>query len=397
MLSSSFVDMRNRNAVRILKAVRQQPELSRADVARICDLAKSTVSSVVDEFVESSILQETGSKASKGGRCPVGLIFNAAARLSLGISVDSDRIEIALCDLDGSIHAVRTKKYAGKKTAHAYLAAVLLEVQRSLRRENMLRSHIAAIGLSVPGPLPATRGLPSDTDAMDYAQLQALLSRELECAVVLDSNTNMAALAESRLGVLHESEEVLVVRLSDEVRSALITGRKLYQGAKGRAGELGHIKLPNIKGDCKCGSRGCINTVAGTEAIVDECRLRGAAVDDIDGVVAAAIEGSEIVSRVLAGAGKAIAYGIANCINILAPTDLIVTGRLIAAGDAFLLPLRTAVGELSSDENLRNCNLVFDDSRNHIEAIGASLAALAQDSFLLSLVSSSTGKLPQVD
>ena len=80
-------------------------------------------------------------------------------------------------------------------------------------------------------------------------------------------------------------------------------------------------------------------------------------------------------------------YGIASCINILAPFDVIVTGRLVAAGNLLVDPLREAISAFSTTDNLRTCNLIFDDSHKHIEAIGASLAALLHDNFVLNLVS----------
>jgi N-acetylglucosamine repressor len=99
MLSSSFIEMRRRNAVRILQTVREQPGLSRADIARTCDLAKSTVSSVV------------GCKESSRGRRPVGLSFNSSSRITVGISLDHTRTEIVLSNLDGVVQSVRTKKH----------------------------------------------------------------------------------------------------------------------------------------------------------------------------------------------------------------------------------------------------------------------------------------------
>lgn len=395
MLSTSFFDMRNRNVVRILQTVWRQPELSRADIARTCDLAKSTVSSIVDELVQSAVLQETGSKASNGGRRPVGLVFNPDWRLSVGISLDHNRVEIVLCNLDGIVQSVQTKTLTGRSCCSTLILTVLSELQRMLDGQKLRRSQIAVVGLSMPGPLPPSQIIFLEGEAINYETFRMLLAKELNCPVIVDSNANMAALAESRLGTVTLSNDVFVLRLSHEVRSALIVDHKLQKGAQGRAGEIGHVRVPGIDRMCQCGKCGCINSVASTVAIVDRIRSSGIKVGDIDDVISAAVAGDKVCRHALAEAGQAVGYGIACCINILAPTDLIVTGRLVAAGEIFLEPLRNAIGESATPENLINCNLTFDDALSHIEAIGAGLAALSQDDFLLNLVSTAAFKVLQ--
>ncbi len=387
--------MRRRNAESILQAVRQQPGLSRADVARVCDLAKSTVSSVVDELVKSELVDETGSKESSRGRRPVGLMFNPNSRVAVGLSLDHNRLVIVLCNLDGIVQAVRTKKLTRRNNLQSVASIVLPELQRLLADQDLVPSKIAGAGLAVPGPLPSVPAACTEGDKLNYESLRKQLARELKCSVVIDSNTNMAALAESRLGAARDCEEALVVRLGQEVRSALIVDHKLLKGAQGRAGELGHVKAPGIERACKCGKRGCINSVAATDAILSRCQSSGAQFDDIDEVISSAIGGDRHCREALIDAGLAVGYGIAICINILAPPHLILTGRLVAAGNLLLDPLREAITKFATTDNLLNCNLVFDDSHNHIEAIGASLASLSEDDFLLNLISESSAKAIQ--
>lgn len=383
--------MRRRNAVSILQLVRGQPGLSRADVARMCDLAKSTVSSVVDELVKSELLKETGSKESSRGRRPVGLMFNPHSRVAVGISLDQNRIEIVLCNLDGIFQAVRVRKLTRRDNLQSIASIALVELRRLLTEKDMLRSKIGGIGLAVPGPLPSC----PDGGNLHYNTLKELLSKELNCPVLVDSNTNMAALAESRFGAARDSEEALVIRLGQEVRSALIIDHKLLKGAQGRAGELGHVIVPGADSPCKCGKRGCINSVAGTNAIVSRCQLTDTSIEDIDDVISSSLRGHHNCREALIDAARAVGYGIATCINILAPAHLIVTGRVVAAGSVLLDPLKEAITKFATADNLLNCNLVFDDSHNHIEALGASLASLLEDDFALNLVSENGPKALQ--
>ncbi len=362
--------------MRIIQTIREQPGVSRADLARESDLAKSTVSSVVDELVQSLLLQETGSKMSSQGRRPVGLSFNASSRAVVGISIDHNRFEIAICNLDGVFNGVRTRKLSRLKDMSKFASVLLSELQKLLTSQNMELAKIGGVGLAVPGPLTP-----------DYEKLQELLSKELNCPLLIDSNTNMAAFGESRLGAARNINDALVVRLGYEVRSALIIGNKLFKGSGGRAGELGHLTVPGNNRFCKCGKQGCINASASIDAIIDGCRESGLKVADIDEVIRSGLGGEVRCKEVLRIAGKSIGYGIASCLNLLAPSNVIITGQLVEAGKLILDPIQEALVEHATTENFSNCNLIIGDMQNHIEAVGASLAVLFQENFLMNLIS----------
>jgi predicted NBD/HSP70 family sugar kinase len=387
MVSQSFLDMRTRNAVRILQAVRDRPGLSRADIARGCELAKSTVSAIVDELVRDSMLQETGSKASSRGRRPVGLVFNPGSRMAAGISLDYSRTEYVLCDLEGVVQVVHTKKHSRRKKLQYTSSSILIDLEGLLTGRKFEKTKVGAIGLAVPGPLSSGYVVSDSGEKIDYETLRDLLSKQSKCPVLLDSNINMAALAEGRLGAARNSQEALVVRLGHEVRSALIIDHKQLKGAGSCAGELGHVTVPGVEALCTCGRRGCINSVASIDAIILSCRTAGGRAQDIEEVIAGAMHGDSACKKALTDAGRAVGYGIAACINILAPRDVIVTGRLVGAGNNFLSALHQALAQHAIAENLGNSRLVFDDSQRHLEAIGASLAALQQEDFMQNLVS----------
>ncbi len=390
MLSSSFMEMRKRNALSIVQTVRQQPGLSRADVARACDLAKSTVSSIVDELVQRAVLEETGSKTSSRGRRPVGLVFNTGARVSVGISLDDDRLEVAMCDLDGNILAVRSKRYSRKIVLESVFSLLLSELDSLMTEQNMNSKDVVGLGLAIPGPVSAAAKSMLNGMNLDLENLRVRLLQKLRCEAVIDSNTNMSAIAESRLGAAKYSKDAFIVRLGREVRSALIQDSKLSRGNQGLAGELGHICIPGFEGECRCRRRGCINTLAGIDEIVSRCQSNGAAVEQIDDVISAAIDGDINCQKALADAGSAIAYGVASAINIIAPTDVIVTGKLVAAGPLLIDSLKSGLSRYAFPANLRNCNVSFNNSQQHSEALGASLAPLLQEEFLMRLVTDET-------
>ena len=349
-------------------------------------MAKSTVSSIVDDLLQKEVLKETDSMTSYRGRRPVGLLFNPRARVSIGISIDDDRIDLAMCDLDGALLAVRRKKYARKTHSDLVIQFLLEELQGLLNKEKINPDNVAGLSLAVPGPVSQTKNPKINGRMLDLQKLSKHLGKKIKCAIFVDSNTNMLAVAECHRGSAQTSEEVFIVRLGREIRSALVKEKVLIRGNQGLSGNFGHIGLPNLKDQCGCGKLGCINSVAGFDALVARCRSLKVPVKEIDEVIDLAIDGDATCKKLLAEAGSAVGYGLAAAISIIAPCDVIVTGKLVSAGKVFITPLKTTLREYASITNFENCNLLFNETQKHSEAIGASLASLHKHDFLMRLV-----------
>lgn len=389
MPSPSFLEMRSRNAIHILQAVRESPGMSRAELAKVCDLAKSTVSSIVDQLTGADILTESGPKPSTSGRRAVGLIFNPTSRFSIGISIDNDRIECALSDLDGRLAATRRKRILRNLDTDSLASLVCHEVGKLLATKSIEATGFVGLGIAAPGPISPGRqailnGIPINLESLAKYLLEKL---SLNCRPVFDSNTNMAAIAECHKGLEGQGEVTLVVRLGPEVRAAVMKDHELLRGKQGLAGNIGHIVSPDNARNCTCGRSGCINAVAGIDSIVSICKNLEAPVQHIDDVIAAAKHGDSRCINALANAAKAVGYGIACAVNILAPTELIVTGKLVESGQYVQNPLETALKLYSLD--FSDCKIHYNSQAQYSEAIGASLLPLQDDSFLAALVSNS--------
>ena len=387
MPSPSFLEMRNRNAINILMAVRESPGMSRAELSKVCDLAKSTLSSIVDQLTGANILTESGPKPSVSGRRAVGLVFNPTCRFSIGMSIDNDRIECALSDLDGELVATRRKRIQRNLDSDALASMAVQELGKLLASKSPAAKGFVGLGIAAPGPITPSllsnlNGIPLNLEKLAKHLIERL---SLNCRPVFDSNTNMAAIAECRRGKGSEGEITVVVRLGTEVRAAVMKDRELLRGYQGLAGNIGHIVAPGKALDCNCGRSGCINAVAGTDSIVAICKALGVEIQQIDDVIAAAKAGETRCRKTLDVAATAIGYGIACAVNIIAPAEVIITGKLVEAGGCMQAPMEAALRGYCSI--LNGCNLVYSFEDHYSEAVGASLAPLLNSSFLASLVS----------
>jgi len=186
----------------------------------------------------------------------------------------------------------------------------------------------------VPGPiLPRWRGIDVASD----------LQRRTGLRVEVGNDANLGAIAERRFGAAHSIDHFLYVMLSDGVGAGLVLDGRLYEGYTGYAGELGHVTVMPNGYVCRCGNRGCLETVAGARALIEALTLTRGAPTTLQDVVALARAGDPGVQRVIADAGRAIGSALAPVCTVLDPAAVIIGGETSEAGDALLDAVRDAL------------------------------------------------------
>ena len=374
--SPSFAQMRRRNSNVVVNLVKNQPGISRAELAKQAGLAKATISEIVDHLLRLGLLQESGSRTSSGGRPAVGLTFNASVGFVLGICLDPTGVAACLVDLDGSVLNVFRLARIDWTAAEIY-SNLSGRLQAAFAELGCSKRSVLALGLAIPGPVAQEVKNKPDAAKGEYGQFIHSLKNDFDCAVQLDSNTNMAALAEVTRSTLCESDVVLVVRLGHMVRTAIVANNQILCGSGGLAGELGHIAIPNNRFKCSCGLVGCINTVASTGAILDRALRAGVKASTFDEVIAECKSANqEELTLIIAEAASAVGYGLAAAINLIAPDVVIVSGPAAQAGDLVLIPLREALRRSALSDNLNRCRLLLGPAGDTAECFGAALFAL---------------------
>ncbi len=368
--------MRRRNCQDVVRLVRQQPGISRAELAKEAQLAKATVSAIVDDLLQNAVLREAGAKASSGGRPAVGLSFNPSCGYVIGICLDDTEIAASVLDLDGRVitelRAQVDKDWTGVDVG-SFLTGNLDAALTKLRSS---RASVLGIGAAVPGPVGLNADGTTEELIGECRTAIQFLRQQLACPLFIDSNTNMAAVAEMTENHLSKLDLVLVARVGHKIRSALIAGGDILGGSGGRGGELGHIRLPHCKLACSCGAVGCINTVSSLDAMIVLCNGAGLKVNTLDDLVSMCKSGNQTARQIVKEAGEALGYGLAMSINLLAPHVVLVSGPAIAAEEFFLGPIRETVSQLALADNFNKCRIIVGSTVHKPESYGAGLLAL---------------------
>jgi predicted NBD/HSP70 family sugar kinase len=197
------------------------------------------------------------------------------------------------------------------------------------------------------------------------------VAERLSLPVQGDNDANLGALAEAAWGAGRGFEDCLFLQLRAGIGAGLLLGGRIYRGAAGLAGELGHVTVGETGPLCGCGNRGCLQQVASEPAILDLLRNAGRQQRSIAAVVDAARGGDRALRRVLADAGRHIGAALAMACNLLNPQRIIVGGDLRLAGDLLHDPSRDALTRRTLGATAASADLVAGELGASAEVHGA--------------------------
>ncbi len=348
--AGSLSSLREFNRLKVLEVVREQGTVSRSEIAKLTGLARSTVSTLVGELQRAGLVVEredspTGNAAS-GGRPPLLISLDPGAGAVIGIQLDHDFVRVAIADLALTVLAEGAIQTDVDHDAQAGLDAAADLVASLLAKTGIDADRLIGAGVALSGPIDRTTGqvepgtiLPSWV-GVDVA---SWLSERLELPVAVENDANLGALAESVLGAGRGASEMVYVMLSGGIGGGLILGGRLYRGARGIAGEIGHVSVDDAGQMCRCGNRGCLETVVGGGALTELLRRSHGKDITLEQVIALAQGGDPGCERVIADAGHTVGRVAAALCNQLNPERIVVGGELALAGELLLDPMRESI------------------------------------------------------
>ncbi|MFZ5823989.1 MAG: ROK family transcriptional regulator [Bacillota bacterium] len=348
------------NKQRVLRLIRSAGAISRADLAEQTGLTRPTVSAVVAELLEEGWVEELGTGESSGGRPPILLRFNPQARWVIGAELGAGHVRAIMSDLSGNV--VRRVKYRVESTDPMVeidrVEAAVRELIETMP-QTRLPIPVAGVGLGITGLVDKKVGLWRYSPHFDVTDLPVveLLERRLVLPVWIENDARAMAWGERSFGAARGVDNLCFIRVGVGLGAGIIIGGELYGGAHEGAGEIGHTIVLENGPRCRCGSDGCLETLASAVAIARRARERLRAGEsslvlqlaggEIESVIAttvieAAEAGDPLARETLAEAGRYLGLGIGSLVNLLNPAMVVVGGGTSRAGEWLLAPLRAA-------------------------------------------------------
>lgn len=279
----------------------------------------------------------------------------------LGVDVGGTKLATVLATRDGEIlHKVRlpTEQERGPEFGVARLISML---HRNLEEKGVAPEAVMGIGVACGSPMDAERGIilgPPNLQSWNPVPIKEILEGEFGIYTRLENDANAGALAEWLFGAGRGRRHVIYMTMGTGIGGGLILDGRLYRGANGNAGEVGHMRVVPEDGPlCGCGKRGCLEAFCSGPAIAR--RTRAALVAHPDSLIlklagsveavtaehlfAAARQGDELALRLVDETAHYLGVGLANVIQALNP-EVIVLGTIATMqGDFFLDRVRRVV------------------------------------------------------
>ncbi|MDJ0385359.1 ROK family transcriptional regulator [Streptomyces sp. G-G2] len=320
--------MRRRNLAVVLGTVASQGPLSRADVAGRTGLTRAAVSSLADELIGRGALTETETAPSgRVGRPGRALAVNDRGPAGLGLEVGVTHLGACVVDLRGEPRVWRRVERANAgRPAGQVLAEVAALGAEAEAEAAGLGLRVEGRVLAVPGVVPnAGQGLVEHAPNLGWHAVRPADSWPDPAIVPVPENeANLGALAEYWQAE-RGAETFVHVSAGTGIGAALIVDGQLFRGARGFAGELGHIPVHPEGVPCPCGARGCLEQYAGEAAVLREAGLTGTG-DPVALLADRAGAGDPATLRALERAGRALGLALASAVNLIDPDGLVLGG-----------------------------------------------------------------------
>ena len=393
--SGSNVKLHNLRAI-LLTLLRHQ-NISRVRLAELTGLSTTTITNLTAELVAQGMVAEMGTEhphRRRGvGRPRRALQLVPGAGHALGVHIGVGSLRITLTDLLARPLTMHAIAHELDRSPREVLDAALNSVNAIVAESGIAPETIVGVGVGASGlvdPLNGVNVLAPNLGWRDVPIRQWVAER-LPYPVCVDNNVRAMALAEALFGQGQGVAALAFVYARVGVGAGLVLGDQLYHGAGAGAGEIGHTTILNHGDECRCGNRGCLETLVSEPALVAQARALAAKAPDGDlahalhatpndrmaAIFAAAAQGDAATRAMLADRARYMGIALANLVNVLNP-DLIVMGGLFAQGRAWLLPATEATLRECAFANLgQRARLTTTTFGRDVGAIGAATLALS--------------------
>jgi predicted NBD/HSP70 family sugar kinase len=338
-------DLRNHNSQLLLHVIYNAEEISRADLARLTHLTRTTVSDVVSGLIEQGLVKEVGQGPAGIGRTPTLLSVVEDSRHIVAVNITEVALQGAIVNLRGAIRQRATLPLAtlDGDTVLAQLADFIDDLIR------VASGPILGIGISAPGLIDMPNGIVRQSVNFGWHDMRLcdILQARYRLPIYVANDSHMIALAECMFDRRQQTSNLVAIKVGQGIGAGIVLDGQLFAGDEYGAGEIGHVVVEEHGLPCKCGNAGCLETVASVPAIVYRAQLLAQASPasllhqfapsadavTIDTVIEAFRAGDPAVQQIITIIGRYLGIGVANLIGVLGVRQIVITGGVAPFGD----------------------------------------------------------------
>jgi len=318
------------------------------------------------------------------------------SELIIGVDLGGTNAKTAVVTRDRRVLAKDSRPTEAEGGPEAVMRVMVESIDAALKQAGATRSDVLAAGFGAPGPMNWQTGVvfsPPNLPGWKDVPLAAQMQKRLGFPCFIDNDANVACYGEFWLGAGQGADSIVLLTLGTGVGGGIVVFGQLLRGIDGTAGEIGHLKVMRDGRMCGCGSRGCLEAYGSVTGMVRTAveginegrktsllKMAGGDVSKITGkmISEALAAGDEFAGWVMKETATWLGLGISSLVNLLNPEKVILSGGMIAAGEALFEPIRATVKANSFEVPARRAQILAAGLGADSGVIGAAGVALAR-------------------
>ncbi len=322
--------------------------ISRADMARMTGMARSTVAEYLQPLLDCGLVSEQRGNYTGRGRPSTGLSLNMKAGVILAADIGVTHGRLVVADLGA--HRLAEEAFMPDLTIgpELLLSEIVERFEKLLQSSTARDRPIRCVVIGIPSPVDFERGMPVRPPIMpgwDGFAVADWVRRRMGVPVMVDNDVNLMALGEARSRPLTQSP-LLFIKVASGIGCGIVTkDGELHRGADGAAGDIGHIRVPlHDEVICRCGNIGCLEAIASASAVMRQLQdLKGTQVQTTAELSGLITSGDPHAVRLLRTAAAEIGEIVAMLVHMYNPASIILGGKMAHMSDDLLAGIRAVV------------------------------------------------------
>ena len=368
-----------------------------ADLSKEINTSIPTTTKLVEELIEDGYLEDNGKLGTNGGRRPSVYGLNPSAGYIVGTDIHSDSLSIAITDFKGQVvEYIDSLEFTLESSETSFIRLCeILKLQ--LKKADIDPEKVLAYGFNLSGRVNNETGYCFTYFIGEDRPIASLLENELNAPVFVENDSRSMTYGEYICGVANNEKEMIFINVTWGLGMGMIIDGKLSYGKSGFSGEIGHFPLLDNNQICHCGKMGCLETGAsgsaahrifmeklqnGRSSILSDKYQKNLAIT-LDDILWAVNEEDVLAIEVIEEIGTVLGRAIAGIINIFNPELVVIGGKVAAAQNYLMLPIKTAIQKHSLNMINRDTKIKFSKLGETGGPIGACMLSRSK---LLGLV-----------
>lgn len=274
---SNMTIIKYQNRALILNIIKNRGAVSRVDIAQALQLTPAAITILVNDMVKEGIIKEIGpveEEDRKLGRKKVLIDINYDYKYAVGINIEPDLTNIGISNIKGDVIASSRFETDRNMEPENLLNMAASECMKLLWKENIMKEKVLGAGVGIVGLVDKSNGVSKRAYGLwkKEVNVKGILEGALDTRVVVDNNVRALAIGEIDYHSREDMSNVLFIKYGPGVGSAIIIDNEIYYGANNFSGEIGHTMAVPDGELCRCGRRGCLETVVSRHVIIDKVK-----------------------------------------------------------------------------------------------------------------------------